>query len=165
MLAGYHVYHDIQGPKFNIDHVVIDNYGVFAIETKTHAKPKKAYIADFDGRVIRYPDYTDGRAVKQARRNARYLQQRIQDLLGRHVPVTPVIVLPGWSVTLRKKPEGVFVLALGQVQNAIPRIRSQQLDARDVSRIVSRLETVCRSEAPYAVSSDDESKFAQKLTV
>ena len=38
---GYHVFHDVQGDGFNIDHVLIGAAGVFTVETKTWSKPTK----------------------------------------------------------------------------------------------------------------------------
>ena len=36
---GAQVIHDFPGEKFNIDHVVVHQSGVYAIETKTYSKP------------------------------------------------------------------------------------------------------------------------------
>ena len=36
---GYAVFHDIPGDGFNVDHALIGPAGIFAIETKTRAKP------------------------------------------------------------------------------------------------------------------------------
>lgn len=37
--SGYRVFHDIPGPDFNVDHVVVGPAGIFTIETKTRSKP------------------------------------------------------------------------------------------------------------------------------
>jgi hypothetical protein len=36
---GSYVFHDIPGDNFNIDHVVISKYGIFALETKSFSSP------------------------------------------------------------------------------------------------------------------------------
>ena len=41
MLDGCRVFHDVQADNFNIDHVVIAENGVFAIETKGRSKPDR----------------------------------------------------------------------------------------------------------------------------
>lgn len=48
--SGCHIYHDILGKGFNVDHVVISNKGIFVVETKTYSKPAsgKATVT-FDG--------------------------------------------------------------------------------------------------------------------
>jgi hypothetical protein len=33
--SGAQVFHDVPGDGFNLDHVVISNHGIYAIETKT----------------------------------------------------------------------------------------------------------------------------------
>jgi len=38
---GYHVFHDLTGDGFNIDHVLIGPAGIFTIETRTWSKPVK----------------------------------------------------------------------------------------------------------------------------
>jgi hypothetical protein len=45
---GYRVFHDILGPNWNIDHVVIGPGGIFTVETKTLSKPLRGRA------VIRY---------------------------------------------------------------------------------------------------------------
>jgi len=51
---GYRVLHDIAGPDFNVDHVIIGLAGIFTIETKTRSKPmdENAKIM-YDGNAIR----------------------------------------------------------------------------------------------------------------
>src|SRR5690606_15806737 len=38
---GAHVFHDVPGQKFNLDHVVIAKSGIYVVETKTYSKPDK----------------------------------------------------------------------------------------------------------------------------
>jgi hypothetical protein len=45
---GYHVFHDIVGPNWNIDHLMIGPGGIFTIETKTRSKLERGHA------VIRY---------------------------------------------------------------------------------------------------------------
>ena len=67
---GCHIYHDILGDNFNVDHVVISSKGVFVVETKTYSKPEKGKaIITFDGQQILIngkQTYTDrkGKGVK-----------------------------------------------------------------------------------------------------
>lgn len=35
--SGSHIYHDILGDSFNVDHVVISPKGIFVVETKTYS--------------------------------------------------------------------------------------------------------------------------------
>jgi hypothetical protein len=63
MLDGFRVYHDFQADGFNIDHIVIGQNGVFAVETKGRAKPKetdnkKNWSVIYDGQALQFPNWT-----------------------------------------------------------------------------------------------------------
>ena len=50
---GYHVFHDLVGTGFNVDHVLIGPAGVLTVETKTWSKPAKgAARVSFDGEAL-----------------------------------------------------------------------------------------------------------------
>ena len=47
---GYQVFHDVVGPGFNVDHVLIGPAGVYSVETKTWSKPARGRATiEFDG--------------------------------------------------------------------------------------------------------------------
>lgn len=51
--GGYHVFHDLVGDGFNVDHVAVGPAGVFSIETKTFSKPVRGDAKiHFDGQTI-----------------------------------------------------------------------------------------------------------------
>jgi hypothetical protein len=111
---GAQVIHDFPGEKFNIDHVVVHQSGVYAIETKTYSKPDRdeAKIL-FDGQSVRVPGRKLERdPVQQARAQAKWLQELILETSGKRVPVRPVVVFPGWFVvpTAEAKASDVWVL-------------------------------------------------------
>ncbi|MGB0993569.1 MAG: nuclease-related domain-containing protein [Akkermansiaceae bacterium] len=100
---GYYVYHDvpfeIDGRKFNIDHVVVGDNGVFAIETKAKRKPEGAVRADFDGTSLKFSDATNAHQdIKQAKGNARDLAQLLNERSGLKVFARPVLLYVGWFV-------------------------------------------------------------------
>src|SRR5690606_28171996 len=50
---GYHVFHDIPGEGFNVDHALIGPGGIFAIETKAVSKRKSRDAkVDYDGKRV-----------------------------------------------------------------------------------------------------------------
>ncbi len=87
---GYRVFHDILGPSWNIDHVVVGPGGVFTVETKTLSKP-------FTGRaVIRYGKQTLKKGpfdlsncLGQARAQAAYVEGWLKDATCQHYAVQP----------------------------------------------------------------------------
>jgi hypothetical protein len=111
---GSQVIHDFPGEKFNIDHVVVHQSGVYAIETKTYSKPNRGEAkVFFDGQSVRIPGRELERdPVRQARAQAKWLQELIVETTGKKVPVRPVVVFPGWYVvpTAEAKGGDVWVL-------------------------------------------------------
>lgn len=99
-LQGYKVYHDVPGPHFNIDHVVIGPAGIFTVETKTIHKPQgKDVKLIFDGQGIRLRNGRRRDApVIQARAQARWLGDLLNDGRTGIFTVRPVVVIPGWYI-------------------------------------------------------------------
>ena len=142
---GYRVFHDIQGDKFNIDHVVVGPTGVFVIETKTRSKPtgRKAKVK-YDGRRV----LVDGKApdrdpIKQARAVSDY----IRDIIHRtnlNPPIRPIVVFPGWWVAERQSRKSqVWVL---NEQRLIGWLKEEpeSLGPDEVTRIATLLEDASR---------------------
>ena len=97
---GAQVFHDVPGPGFNVDHVVIAEQGIFVVETKTWSKPngRKACI-DFDGKRL----YIDGQPAigdpaGQARAQAAWIRRLIRELTGRDFRCRAVLAFPGWFI-------------------------------------------------------------------
>lgn len=104
---GFRIYHGVPAseanPPFDIDHLVIGSSGVFVIETKTRRKRKgrpgfEEHKIVFDGQQLIYPWGEDFHGLNQARDHALWLESWLVQLLGRRVPVQPVLVFPGWWV-------------------------------------------------------------------
>ena len=97
---GHQVFHDIVGPKFNIDHVVIGPKGVFTVETKTLNKRVGQPVSlRFDGKKVFVGDAAlPDNPVPQALGQASWLRQTLTDSTGKTFAVRPVVVFPGWFV-------------------------------------------------------------------
>jgi len=97
---GFQVFHDVVGDGFNVDHVLIGPSGVFTVETKTWNKPVSgnAQIV-FDGEMLKIGSFSPDRdPIVQARAQASWLKQLLQESTGRKFETRPVIVFPGWFV-------------------------------------------------------------------
>lgn len=111
------VFHDLEvkepGKKpWNIDHVVLTPTGIYAIETKTRRKPRGiapdgqlSHKVIFDGNQLLFPTpmKADRFGIDQAQRNATWLSDKLTSLNGTAIPVTPVLVLPGWWIDAKGK--------------------------------------------------------------
>jgi len=108
MLLGCRVFHDFGTAKQgNIDHIVVSPTGVFVIETKGKYKPdKKRGKADakviYDGKKLKFSDvFETDHPIQQAKELAITLSKELSGSIGKKIPVTPVVALPGWWVELK----------------------------------------------------------------
>ena len=94
---GHRVFHDIVGPNFNIDYVVIGPKGVFTVETKTLNKRVGQDVSlRFDGKKVFVGDAAlPDNPVPQALGQASWLRQTLTDSTGKTFGVRPIIVFPG----------------------------------------------------------------------
>jgi len=108
----YAVFHDIQGDKFNIDHVVISKHGVFVIETKTFSKPIKGDAKVFyNGEKVNVNGWEPDRdPIKQAKANASWLKDILKKSTGNIYPVRGVVIFPGWFIESKSLKSEVWVL-------------------------------------------------------
>jgi hypothetical protein len=99
-MSGCRVFHDIIGDKFNLDHVIISQCGIFIIETKTYSKPESGRAeVHYDGKSIRVDTFDTGRKIiAQAESQVVWLKMMLEESTGKVYPIRPVIVFPGWYV-------------------------------------------------------------------
>jgi hypothetical protein len=109
---GYQILHDVPGENFNIDHVIVGRTGVYVIETKTISKPKSGKpMIEYDGEQVKVNGFTpDRNPVTQAKALTSWLREFIKESTGRHFPVRPVVLYPGWYITQHPKSAEVWVL-------------------------------------------------------
>jgi hypothetical protein len=151
---GWRIFHDVPGQNngadFNLDHVAVGPGGIYAIETKTRRKGNARPGFDdhrvyFDGHELVWPWGEDSHGLAQAERNAAWLAKLIESEIQMRLPVTPVLVLPGWFVERKPSPDArlcrvanpkILPDLLARDQNLLTR---QQIDA-----IAAKLEVRCR---------------------
>lgn len=162
MLRGYHVYHDVPGKKFNIDHVIVGPAGVFAVETKGRLKPTTSNRAAdaqvvYDGKRLQFPDRFESKPLQQAQRQGKWLSHWLSSATGEPVKVRPVVALPGWFVK-RTAPNGIPVVNPKQIEGLLKISNGPALDAKLIGRIVHQLEQLCRNVQPMSAEMLGESK-------
>lgn len=147
MLDGYRVYHDFRGRGFNIDHIVIGENGVFAVETKGRPKPVRGRGREdarvvYDGQMLQFPTWREKRPIDQAKRQAGWLSEWLGKAVGEPVAVRPVLALPGWLVERRNQNfliyNGKNPQFLGKINGTAP------LSPEMVQRIAFQVEQRCR---------------------
>ena len=146
MLDGCEVFHDLQlADNWNIDHVIVSPYGVFAVETKGRRKPDVAdgYKVIFTGSELQFPNGTDRSSLQQATDSARQLAGFLTKSTGEHVEVAPILTFPGWYVELKGK-GNVHVLNPKLIGSVVLDSRRPLLDEARRKRICFQLEQKCR---------------------
>lgn len=148
---GWQIFHDVPvsagKAEWNIDHVAVGPGGVFAIETKMrrkgHARPgRKDHEVFYDGRVLSWPWIEDRYGLDQAEKNAKELEDWIEQLTNVKTKVAAVLTFPGWYIVER---------ALGPVRvvnaaflPALLNARSNVLTAQQIDLVSRQLESRCR---------------------
>jgi hypothetical protein len=148
VLGGCHVFHDFPGGSgWNIDHILVAESGVFAIETKTRRKGKtnwgkRDYIVEFDGKELHYPHTTDSYGLEQAKANAQSLSRLLSQATGQKIWVEPILVLPGWMVNRRAEGE-VKVINPKEIARLVLTDHKVLSDS-SIKQICSYLDQKCR---------------------
>lgn len=158
MRQGALVFHDFPAGGFNIDHVVISDRGVFAVETKGFSKPRVAatkagvgreWRVRYDGSALHFPEFKTSEPLEQAQRQARWLARWLSDGTGEQVWVEPVVALPGWYVE-RSGRAAVHVFSGKEIQKYLLAIRVSQRPSgtSQVQRLARLIDDRCRSATP-----------------
>lgn len=142
------IFHDIQGPGFNIDHVLTYPGGVLAIETKGRRKPNSANNTNthkviVDGERLIFPHYTDKDTIAQATRQAKWLSSTLTSATGLQVIASPMVVIPGWFVELKIRPV-VPVMNHKNVKKYYRKTNKPVFSETDLSRINHQLGLLSR---------------------
>ena len=155
MLEGCRVFHDFPveefNKKFNIDHIVVSSKGVFAIETKGRAKPLEESTVVYDGKMLRFPSWTEKEPLEQARRNAKWLSEWLSNTVGDNVSVNPVLAIPGWYIA-REITDDIFIFNGKNPQNLL--LKNDHLSETLIKKISYQLEQKCRNIEPSAYQQD-----------
>lgn len=116
--SGAHVFHDVPADGFNIDHVVLCDRGIYAIETKTWSKPpsREARIRLTDARIAVDGHRPDRDPVAQVQAEAKWLVRLLKEWTDKSFLVRGAILIPGWfiepmSPAWRRSPDLPWVLA------------------------------------------------------
>lgn len=151
---GHVVLHDLVGPGFNVDHVVVGPTGIYAVETKTLRKSTKGNprIA-YDGQTVLVDGCRLPRdPLDQARGQARWLGDTLKDMTSHAYEVRAVVAFPGWFVDQRgRAADGSWVLEPKALSGFVAK-EPRRLAPEDVSLIVNRLKLLLRTTGAPAAS-------------
>jgi len=150
-LKGFQVFHHVPAteaqPIFHLDHVIVGATGVFAVQTqsRTRGTPRPGFPEHkiiFDGQKLVYPWGDDFQGLEFARDRAIWLESWLAQIIGRQVPVQPILVFPGWWVE-EHAINTVRVLNPKQIAAVVNR-NTPMLTEEQVVNITRQLEARCR---------------------
>lgn len=144
------VLHDLVAGDFNIDHILLTEEGIFALETKNLAKyPGKIAQIYYDGKTVRVNETAlPNCPLGQAQGNAKYLRELLLSTTGKSFPIRAVVVFPGWWVN-QTKPVGdnqALVLSAKQLYT-FTKDKSACITETDLRLAHEHLKTFCKSTA------------------
>lgn len=154
MRDGYYVFHDIPADNYNIDHVVVGNTGIFAVETKGRSKPiqkngKSEFKVKYDGKQLTFPSWVETEPLEQAKRQASSLQKWLSSAVGEMVEVKPILAIPGWYIE-RTNNQGIIVINGKNPLNIFGKSNGGTLDKKLITQISHQLDQRCRTVKPQA---------------
>lgn len=97
---GYSIFHDLQGPRGNIDHVAVGPAGVLVIETKYRTKRPGEKVR-YDGSRLMVGNCDVSRQhLGQVRACRDEVTRRLREFspIAAMLPVRAVLVYPGWDI-------------------------------------------------------------------
>lgn len=149
MRDGCYIFHDVPiEPYGNIDHVIVAQSGIFAVETKTRRKRKapkgrRSYEVIFDGQALEFPHCRETQPLEQARYQANLLRKMLTKAIAEPVKVTAILTFPGWLVTSRVDGE-IKVQNPNGIRGVVLRKSASTLPPKLMQRIAYQLEQQCR---------------------
>lgn len=142
---GFRVFHYVKTGKFNIDHLVVGQAGVFVLESRSFAKQANRgpvtdrHRVDYRDGLLTFPKGTASRPLERARSHASWISGLLSRRAGVPVKARPVVVLSGWKITTTGEP-AVAAVAAEQLDGYLARAKVQLFSEAELERIVSHLE-------------------------
>ena len=155
------VLNDLPNGRYNFDHVVVGDRGLFVLNSKWSAHE---LVVDADASRLTFanrfdPDltWTDDRLLRQAKRDAAALSKTVRERTGQRVWVQPVIVWWGKFPQLGCSVDGVAIVHGAEI---VPRLTSvaatRPRGPKDVQAIAAALAPGRRRATPAARSAGQE---------
>ena len=143
---GYKVIHDItvktNETAFNIDHLLIGPKGIFTIETKYRKKPLRGECkVIYDGNQVSINGQAyDHEPINQSLAQAKWVRDYLKCCTALStVPVTPIVVYPGWFINYLQAGDAKVKVANEQLIWSCIQSSPHTLDPHDIKLIESRL--------------------------
>lgn len=150
LISGYgRVYHDIPTSAGVIDHVIVGQSGIYAVNVIARRRARKGKVRLRENHLLFIPSGAKLSIVDIKAKTTR-LERDFGNLLGHAVRVRSVIAVPGWQITGQS--EGHLVVN----ESTLPMLsgwkdQADYLLNEDVDVLQNRLTSHCKRSAGYSV--------------
>ena len=102
------VFHDVDTSAGIVDHVVIAQTGLYAINVVARRAPRNASVR-LHGNSLQFSNANTDDSIVDIGARARRLEKEFSDLLGHKVRVRSVIAAPGWDIAEQSNEDHLLV--------------------------------------------------------
>ncbi len=145
------VFHDVETSAGVVDHVVIGQTGIYAINVVAKRAGRSGSVR-VEGNELLFSNASDGESIVDICARTTRLQKEFQALLGHNVRVRSVIAAPGWEIDEQSSDRHLLVNERNVAMLKGWRDNSDHLMNEDVEALQKELTAKCL-RSPAAASS------------
>ena len=136
------VYHDVETSAGIVDHVVVGQNGVYAINVVAK-RGGKGNVVRLSDNSLQFPDSTHQYSIVDIAARASRLEKELRKLLGHKVRVRSVIAVPGWEIGEQSSEQHLLVNERNLAMLRGWRDSSDHLMNEDVDALQNELTARC----------------------
>jgi hypothetical protein len=130
---GTRVFHDVKTSEGVIDHVIVGQRGLYAINVIAR-KPAKIGHVELRDSSIAFSNSQSAHSIIDIRAKTAVFQNEIRELLGHNLRVRSVIAIPGWEINEQPDADHLLVnertvTMLGGWQDKTDNLMNEDVDA------------------------------------
>ena len=141
-VEGSRIFHDVRTSSGVVDHVIIGQKGIYAVNVIAHRSGKRAHARLRDN-AIQYSNSKLTQSVIDINLKTARLQKEFRELVGHNVRVRSVIAVPGWEIGEQPKDEHLLVNEQNLAMLSGWRDQSDNLMNEDVAALQKELTARC----------------------
>ncbi len=141
-VEGSRIFHDVGTSVGVVDHVIIGQKGIYAINVVAHRSGKRAHARLRDD-AIQYSNSKQTQSIRDITLKTNRLQKEFRALVGHNVRVRSVIAIPGWEIEEQPKENHLLVNEQNLAMLSGWRDQSDNLMNEDVAALQKELTARC----------------------
>lgn len=141
-VEGSRIFHDVRTSSGVVDHVIIGQKGIYAVNVIAHRSGKRAHARLRDN-AIQYSNSKLTQSVIDINLKTARLQKEFRELVGHNVRVRSVIAVPGWEIGEQPKDDHLLVNEQNLAMLSGWRDQSDNLMNEDVAALQKELTARC----------------------